>query len=78
MATFASNVEVHGVILCLYKWVFDGGDRLRRFQIRVSDNPITSDYIFNGKKGYLMEELLLMLYYRGRCLLVKHGLRLNV
>ena len=49
MAKYDNPVEVHAVILCLYKWLWAGGDRLRRFQIRVSDNPISSDDIFTGK-----------------------------
>jgi hypothetical protein len=49
MAKYPNPVEVHGVILCLYEWIWDDGDRLRRFQIRVSDTPISSVDIFNGE-----------------------------
>ena len=54
MAKYDNPVEVHAVILCLYKWLWAGGDRLRRFQIRVSDNPISSDDIFTGKIWFVV------------------------
>ena len=41
MATYKNNVGVHGVIICLYKYIYYNGDRFRRFQIRVAGEPIT-------------------------------------
>jgi hypothetical protein len=55
MAKYPNPVEVHGVILCLYEWLWDDGDRIRRFQIRVSDTPISSVDIFNGKQVMIVE-----------------------
>ena len=49
MASYTNPVEVYGVILCLYKYVYNNGDRLRRFQVRVSDTPISSVDISSGK-----------------------------
>jgi hypothetical protein len=49
MAKYPTAVEVYGVIICLYKYIFDNGERFRRFQIRVSDTPISSIDIFSGK-----------------------------
>ena len=55
MAKYPNPVEVHGVILCLYEWLWDDGDRIRRFQIRVSDTPISSVDIFNGEYDKIAE-----------------------
>ena len=77
MAKYDNPVEVHAVILCLYKWLWAGGDRLRRFQIRVSDNPISYDDIFTGKTDklnyFVLQDnyLITSLYYRGVCVLVQ-------
>ena len=73
MATYSSPVEVHGVILCLYKWLWDNGDRLRRFQVRVSDTPISGDDIFGGKRQCLEHNLSnRIIEFRGERVLEQH------